>query len=72
MIMEMLDIILRHYVKALESCENVEIPTKLQYCKMRTYHDIISYISSNYQYILFESKYRKREFSVIKKMFQEK
>lgn len=72
MIIEIFDIILRHYVKALESCENVEISTKLQYCKMRTYHDIISYISTNYQYILFESKYREREVSVIKKMFQEK
>ena len=61
--------ILNRYVKALEKCENEKAPKVADYWKMRTYHDVIYYMSTNYEYMLFESKYREREIIVIKKIF---
>lgn len=70
--MRIFEIILNQYVKALESCENADVLSEIEYCKMRTYHDAIFCISTNYEYILFASKYMKREIAIIKKMFHDK
>lgn len=70
--MRIFKIILNQYVKALESCENAEVISERDYCKMRAYHDVIAYLSTNYEYILFASKYMKREIAIIKKKFRDK
>lgn len=67
--MRIFEIILNQYVKALERCEKEKSPKALDYWKMRTYHDAICYMSTNYEYMLFESKYREREIAVINKIF---
>lgn len=70
--MRIFEIILKKYVKALESCENTHVISETDYCKMRAYHDAISYLSTNYEYMLFISKYARREISIIKKFFHDK
>lgn len=70
--MRTFEIILARYVRALERCENEKAPKEIYYWKMRTYHDAIYHISTNYEYMLFESKYMEREIAIIKKMFRDK